>query len=215
VSIRVKETRFLRDDAYQQIKRSIITGQYEPGTVLYETVLSKEMGMSRTPIREALMLLSKEDLVKALPNGGVLVATATLEEINEIFDLRLCLERYVVEEIFSRQLRVDVTELRKIYARQAKAYEENDVWEFFDANRAFHIEFVTLLGNKTLASVMEGLRDKPIQSGFRALRNKANLEEALGEHETIISALEAGDEDLLMEEVAKHVANARRRLFSR
>lgn len=203
----------LGDAAYHKIKQDIIEGTLEPGAVLYETTLSRELGISRTPIREAFMRLMEEGLVRDLPNSGVMVTVITLRDIEEIFDLRLCLEKYVIEEVFARGIPYDLSELEKCEEDQQQAYREGDVWSFFTANKMFHIELVRLLGNNTLVDVMQGLRDKPIQSGYYALRKNARIEEALSEHALILEALRAKDKDSAIARITMHAQNSKQRLL--
>ena len=209
----LERPRRLRDDAYDQIKKHIISGEYPPNSVLYETTLSKALGMSRTPIREALMRLVDEGCVKNLPNNGVLVASTTIKEIEEIFDLRVCLEKHVVEELFESGLPYDLSSLEKSLAQQEEALISQDMWEFFEANRIFHLEFVKLLGNNTLFHIMQGLRDKSLQSGFHALRKKAKLEDAIAEHKEIINALKDRDKNKAIKVVRNHAINSKKRLM--
>lgn len=203
----------LRDKAYERIKRAIILGNYAPGSMLYESAVAESLEMSRTPVREALMRLSEEGLVKNLPNSGLLVAVPTLKEIEEIFDLRLCLERYVVAEVFSRGIPLRLSALRDRIESQQESLQRGELWEFFDANHQFHIELVKLLGNQTLVEVMQGLRDKPIQSGFHAARNNARLADAVSEHRAIVCCLEAEDRDGALAEISRHATNSRKRLL--
>jgi len=204
-------TGLLREKAYHTIKRAIVTGEYESNSILYESTTAKLLEMSRTPIREALMRLSEEGLVKNLPNNGFLVTAVTLKEIDEIFDLRLCLEKYVIEEMIDNDAQIDLSEVEKHIKEQEAALEKNDYWASFEANHKFHIKLVDLAKNDTLTKVMQGLRDKPIQSGFRALRRKANLSEAIVEHKAIIDALRNRDKVRAIAEIRRHVLNAKKR----
>ena len=203
----------LRDRAYDRIKRAIILGEFGPGTMLYESAVARTLEMSRTPVREALMRLAEEGLVRNFPNAGRLVAVPTLKEIEEIFDLRLCLESYVVSEIFSRNISFRLEPLSTWIDAQEKALREEAPWKFFEANHQFHIELVRLLGNQTLVDVVQGLHDKPIQSGFQALRNNASLFEPIVEHRDIVRALEEPGPEAALAEITRHATNSRKRLL--
>lgn len=204
---------FKRDEAYQSIKQAIIKSEYEPNTILYETSVCKTLGMSRTPVREALMHLADEGLVQKLPNNGFVVKVATLKEIGEIYDLRLCLERYVVEEIFNCQMSPDLTDLERLMTIQDKELAQGNYWEVFETNRLFHIEFVKFINNGTLLEVMQSLREKPIQSGFHALRNNALVQEGIDEHWDILESLKSMDKERTMVNVTNHNINSKKRLL--
>lgn len=205
--------RKLSEEAYERLKRRIITGDLPAGEVLAERELAAELGMSRTPLREALMNLVRDRLVVLLTNRGFVVTSPSPREINEIFELRLCLERHVIEQIFEREVPFTTEELRRVAASQREAWHENDTWAFFEANRLLHIEIVRLLGNRKMVEVLAAQHDQMTQSGYRALQRHANLAEALDEHDEIIRALEAHDRARALRAVAEHAANSRRRQY--
>ena len=206
-----RSPKLLRDKAYLKIKQAIVTGEYESNTVLYESTISKAHGMSRTPVREALMRLTQEGLVKNLPNHGFLVTAVTMKEIEEIFDLRLCLEKYVIEFVIDNEIQFDLSEMEKHVSERENALKKEDFWASFGANHQFHIKFINLANNGTLTRFMQGLKDKPIQSGYRSLRRGANLFEAVVEHKAIIEALKNRDKDRAIAELQQHVTSAKKR----
>lgn len=206
-----QRSHLLREKAFQKIKHAIVTGAYASNIILYESTLAKTLGMSRTPVRQALMRLSEEGLVKNLPNNGFLVTAVTAREIDEIFDLRFCLEKYVIEVVIDGDVPVDLSPLVGYVSAQEAALENNDYWASFEANHQFHIKLVDLAKNETLTRVMRGLKDKPIQTGFRALRREANLSEAIVEHKAIIEALTRRNQARAIAAVKHHVLNAKKR----
>jgi len=206
-----RSTSLLRDKAYCKIKRAIVTGEYESNSVLYESAISKSLGTSRTPVREAFMRLTEEGLVKNLPNHGYLVTAITVKEIEEIFDLRLCLEKYVIEIALDNNISIDLSEMERWIEEQEKALDENDFWASFEANHYFHVAFISIVDNGTLKNIVQGLKDKPIQSGYRSLKRGANLSEAILEHKEIVAALKTRDKERAVAALRKHVANAKKR----
>jgi DNA-binding GntR family transcriptional regulator len=206
-----RSTSLLRDKAYCKIKRAIVTGEYESNSVLYESAISKSLGTSRTPVREAFMRLTEEGLVKNLPNHGYLVTAITVKEIEEIFDLRLCLEKYVIEIALDNDISIDLSEMERWIEEQEKALDENDFWASFEANHHFHVAFISIVDNGTLKNIVQGLKDKPIQSGYRSLKRGANLSEAILEHKEIVAALKTRDKERAVAALRKHVANAKKR----
>ena len=229
-----RSTSLLRDKAYGKIKRAIVTGEYESNSVLYESAISKSLGTSRTPVREAFMRLTEEGLVKNLPNHGYLVTAITVKEIEEIFDLRLCLEKYVIEialdndisidlsemerwideqekALNENDISIDLSEMERWIGEQEKALDENDFWASFEANHHFHLAFISIIDNGTLKNIVQGLKDKPIQSGYRSLKKGANLSEAILEHKEIVTALKTRKKGRAVAALRKHVANAKKR----
>ena len=119
-----KDTNLLRDKAYRELKRAIVTGEYGSNSVLYESAISKTLGTSRTPVREAFMRLTEEGLVKNLPNHGYIVTAITIKEIEEIFELRLCLEKYVIETALNNDIPINLEEMERHIEEQGKALAE-------------------------------------------------------------------------------------------
>ena len=201
----------LREQAYRHLKRAIVTGEYETNSVLYESSVSKTLGMSRTPIRDAFVRLTEDGLVKNLPNHGYLITAITVKEIEEIFDLRLCLEKYVIELAIDNDIPIDLAEMEKCIKRQEEALEKRDYWTSFEANHDFHISFISIIDNGTLKNIMRGLNEKPIQSGYRSLRRGANLSEAIAEHKEIVAALKSQNKKNIISALKQHVTGARKR----
>lgn len=88
--------------AYEKIREKILLGFYEPGQTLTENQLVQEFGMSRTPIRQALHMLTNENLLKNNPHKGVVIKQMTAKEIQDLFEFRCALEKYVVEQLFEQ-----------------------------------------------------------------------------------------------------------------
>jgi len=198
--------------AFETLKERIIKGEYAAQEVLSESMIARELGISRTPVREALARLEAEGWVQTLPGKGVIVRAPTLRDIHEMFDLRLALERHVIFELFRSNSFVDVSALRQICKDQEAALTRGDAWTFFALNGTFHRQLVALIDNRMMLSIMDDLRDKQMQSGYKALANRAKLSEALIEHHAIVDALERGDQDGALEAIEKHVRAAKRRL---
>lgn len=194
------------------LKERIIKSEYPAQSVLSESTLAKDLGTSRTPVREALARLETEGWVQTLTGKGVIVCAPTLREIDEMFDLRLAFERHVVFEIFRYERNIDLSPLRGVCQRQVKALEEGDLWAYFVLNGSFHRELVALLGNEVMLKITDDLRDKQMQSGYQALAKKANLGEAIHEHHMILDALEQRDQGKALHAIEHHIAGAKRRL---
>ena len=140
-----------------ELRRAILLRRFEPGTHLAEAELSREMNVSRGPIRDALRQLELESLVEIRPNGRALVTGLSHESIAQLYDARLCLERHALQRASERLIDDDVRRLQRIvddmdeYARQAR------VAEFSQADLAFHQEFFVIAGNRVLAQLRQAL----------------------------------------------------------
>lgn len=182
-----------KDKVYQEIKRAIINQELEPGKPLNERVLAEELGISRTPVREALRLLENEGWVRTEPWKGTYIINLTQEDIEEVFQLRMVLEVMVIEMVV---VQIDDDTLAKIdefYHIQSKLGEEFKAYEFIEFDRNFHMYLAERAGNRRTVQIMKNLNDIMCWIGVKAVQTKKRYRQSLDEHEAIIKALKARD----------------------
>lgn len=207
----------LRERAYRMIKHKIISGELKPGTILTETKLADELGMSRTPVRESLMKLSSTGLVKELDSHGIMVAELSLRSILEAYDLQRALEKFAVEEIIDKDLvssRFNRARFDRMIEAQQACLENYDMWRFFQMNKAMHSEILRLTGNQKILRIMSDLREELFYAGYQSISPRVNMAEAIAEHREIIDAIEVLDRDKAINAVVRHVERAKSRLLS-
>ncbi|HCA40682.1 MAG TPA: GntR family transcriptional regulator [Aminobacterium sp.] len=145
------------DYAYQELRHKIITKQLKPGQRLPEVNIAVQMGVSRTPVREALRRLASEGLVVIIPNSGARLAAPTAREIEDTFLVREQLEtlaiRLAAERIGDRHLR----RLEEAMIEEGRAIEEKDLEKYLEVNEAFHKAIADASGNKVLAEYVENI----------------------------------------------------------
>jgi DNA-binding GntR family transcriptional regulator len=145
------------DYAYQELRHRIITKQLKPGQRLPEVNIAVQMGVSRTPVREALRRLASEGLVIIIPNSGARLAAPTVREIEDTFLVREQLEclaiRLAAERIGDRHLR----RLEEALVEEARAIEERDLETYLEVNEAFHKAVADASGNRVLAEYVENI----------------------------------------------------------
>ncbi|MFC9132758.1 GntR family transcriptional regulator [Streptomyces sp. NPDC057099] len=182
-----------REKAYAYLKDTVLTDPGMQGAFLSEQELADRIGVSRTPIREALLQLAAEDLVELVPKRGARVSPLTGREIRELMELRGIVERYAAQELVSGGV-APVAELRSLLERQRELTGADQAREFIAVDHCFHAALVSAVGNALLDRHYEGLRSRQVRTGVVALFNQQGRQEAvLGEHEAILDALEAGD----------------------
>lgn len=197
----------LKDKAYSFIKEKIVNCEYAPNQFLVESDIIKEVGASRTPIREALNKLEQEGLVRILPKRGVIVNDITMASVNEIFEVRLLIEPYAIktygENIPTKILRqqLDVLENTENPVYSVKGFaEDND----------FHQLFINASGNAYLINMMDQIYAQNhrlrIMSGMRL---EVRAQETREEHEKILHAMLEKKFDQAGQHMYDHLTNSK------
>ena len=182
-----------REKAYAYLKETVLTDPAMQGEFLSEQDIADRIGVSRTPIREALLLLAAEDLVQLVPKRGARVAPLSGREISELMELRGIVERYAAEQVLTAG-RPPVRELTELLDRQAGLSGPDQAKEFIAVDHLFHSTLVSAVGNALLDRHYDGLRSRQVRAGVVALYTQQGRQEAvLHEHQAILDALTAGD----------------------
>ncbi|WP_231642363.1 GntR family transcriptional regulator [Nocardia sp. NRRL S-836] len=180
-----------REKAYEFIKDTILAAPEMQGRFISEQDVANQIGVSRTPIREALLLLAAEDLVQLVPKKGAYVAPLSSRQITELMELRGVIERYAAERTMTEG--TVPLETMKAYIEEQRV-QQHDPREFIDVDRQFHAVLVSATGNELLTKTYEGLRARQVRAGVVALFRANNRQQAvIDEHNAIVAALESGD----------------------
>lgn len=178
--------------AYEKLRGSILNGYLRPGEIYNEMKLANELGISRTPVREALLELSAQGLVTFLPRKGVRVNYLTKRDIKEVFELRKAIEVAVVERVTEISPKCDLTKIQKALDDQLRAKEKEDSVDFLRADRSFHMNICKLTQNKRLVSILENIRDMIHMMAADALTRPGRMEEVLEEHQGVLEFIRQG-----------------------
>jgi DNA-binding GntR family transcriptional regulator len=199
----------LREQASQVIRAGIIGGELEPGEIYSASVLANRLGVSATPVREAMLDLANAGLVEAVRNRGFRVLTPDERDLDEIGELRLMLEvpgtRLVVERASDEQLAA----LESAVAELESTADQGDVPGFLLADRDFHLRLLELTGNRRLVRLVDQLRDQTRLMGLMELAQAGRLMSSAREHRRILEALKARDGDLVEELMRVHIEHTR------
>ncbi|SFP53704.1 DNA-binding transcriptional regulator, GntR family [Geodermatophilus dictyosporus] len=198
--------------ALTALRDLIMGGQLAPGARLGEVELADRLGVSRTPVREALSRLAAEGLVQVVPNRGARVATWTVAELEGVFDLRAVLEPRLTALAVPNVRPADVDELDAL-ARQMLEVGSPGPGQDLDAlvplNRAFHDRLVALAGHPALAAALAAAIHPPIVRRNFLTYDEESLRRSLAHHGEIVAALSAGDPEWARAVMTSHIANAR------
>jgi len=196
----------LRDTAFQEIKRSIVNGQWEGGTFLSEKWLSEQLQMSKTPIRSALDRLEMMGLVKLVPNQGFIVQEMSLKKIMDIYQLRLSLETFAASSLTGKMDEAFFGELDANLERQQSAAAEQNIVAYVELDREFHEIIIKGLDNEEYADAMSRIQDKFLMAVRTTFyKNKKRLWGSLEEHKQIRDALEREDPGETVRLVQQHI----------
>lgn len=203
----------LREQAFAALKQRILQGDVPPGTVLTEARVAQELGISRTPVREALARLTHEGLAQRFPGRGVIVLELGVRESIDIIEVQACLEQFAITRAFEAGREIDADALREQLALQVAAVEDGDTRRFLELDRRMHLQIVEATDNGKLALIMQNASDVLTYVGYRALRDRARMRETLGEHEALVRALIARDLRAALAASQAHIEGAKRRLL--
>ena len=198
--------------ALATLRDLIMGGELAPGARLGEVELADRLGVSRTPVREALSRLAAEGLVEIAPNRGARVVTWTVAELEGVFDLRAVLEPQLTAHAVPNAAAADVDELDALARRMHEVGTPGpgqDLDALVPLNRAFHDRLVALAAHPTLATALAAAIHLPIVRRNFLTYDEASLRRSLAHHSEIVAALRAGDAEWARAVMTSHIANAR------
>jgi phosphonate utilization transcriptional regulator len=200
----------------REIERRIVAGELTPGAKLNEAELAAAMGVSRGPLREAFRALGQAGLVHTAKNRGVFVRQVSLEEANEIYEVRAALERQIGGLAAKRITREQVERLRAIVKRMQAAGRKRDPDAYFPLNIEFHEVLAEAAGNRTLAAhYRRVVNELNLYRRESITRNVGVIPVSIQEHAAIVDAVAKGDAARAERLLYEHVINSRARLHQK
>ncbi|GAB2668209.1 GntR family transcriptional regulator [Saccharopolyspora gloriosae] len=203
-----------RQLAYDHLKDTVLSDPAMQGQFVNEQSLADDIGVSRTPIREALLLLAAEELVQLVPKRGAYIAPVAGRQIRELFELRGMMECYSARRTLELDT-VPVPEMRGELDRQRALRADDDARSFIDLDHRFHSALVRAVGNDMLTKSYDGLRARQVRAGIVALFSAENRRKAvLDEHDAILDALAGGDAAAAQAAITAHLDATRHVLLA-
>jgi DNA-binding GntR family transcriptional regulator len=188
----ILNVKLLKEQVYEYLREQMRSGGILPGSAIDMEETSKKLGVSKTPLRDALLQLEMEDFVTILPRRMVVVKALTEQDIRNYYEIIGALESMALLKAFERITASDIDRLTALNEAMAKAIGEEDFDVYYDRNLAFHNVFLALCGNASLVKIVNNLKkrlyDFPRSKGFV----KEWEEASIGEHQTVIDLLRAG-----------------------
>lgn len=194
-------------NAYNTIKQQIIDLHLKPGEIVLAQNLAKSLGISRTPVREALVRLTHEGLVEHANGRKFRITEITLESILEMYEIREALEITAIKEVSKRCTEEMVAHLREIISKMKKMLKEKDYDAFFDLDLAFHTYIIEQHGNKTMLKMLDQLHDQVQRIRYLTLNIEGRVSHTIDEHELICRAMEKCDQKGAVKAITEHFNN--------
>lgn len=191
--MRTLRTNSLREQAAEAIRASIVGGELEPGEIYSATTLAERLGVSATPIREAMLDLASAGLVESVRNRGYRVLTPGEQDLDEISELRLMLEVPAMRKVVERASDAQLAALDAVVDAIESTAADGDLAGFLTADRRFHLTLLALTNNDRLMRLVAQLRDQTRLQGLKPLAEEGQLTASAGEHRGILAALQARD----------------------
>ncbi|MHA6259432.1 GntR family transcriptional regulator [Sporosarcina sp. CAU 1771] len=208
---KIKRT-FMRDEVYNTLREWIITGELEPNQQLKDQELSDRLGISRTPIREALLKLEDEGLVITKANRWTLVAPIDLLDAENIYSIVGTLEGLAIEQGIQNITAIDIDELEKLNQTFKETMDSIERIKSFLADNAFHEKIVRFANNLELVKLLESLKVKIMRIEIHYFSQTDSNHTSYYEHEKIIKALKELNAPLAVQEIKANWINSLKRI---
>ena len=196
------------------LREAIVSGLLKPGEKLMEAQLADEMGISRTPVREAIRKLELEGFVHMIPRKGACVAEYSEKDIIDTFRIRLALEKLAIELAVEGITDSEIDELQKVLDEERVSIEAGQLEAMVDKDVEFHDVIYRVSGNQRLIQIMGNLREQISRFRFVSLGGQGRGKEVLVEHGRIVDAFRKRDLKLALEGTEEHIRNTQNALMT-
>lgn len=205
-----KENKSLTSIIFDRIREDILNDQYVTGSKIVEAKLADELGVSRTPVREALKQLELDGLVENIPNRGVVVKGISKQDISDIYTIRQAIEGIAATWCIERITEAELAELKGIFDLMEFYTFKNDVEKISELNTKFHEVIYHSTKSRYLEHVLRDFQIFIKSTRNKSLKTEGRLEEALIEHRRIIDAIIAKDVESAKAGIFDHVEKSKR-----
>ncbi|MCZ2524190.1 GntR family transcriptional regulator [Streptomyces sp. HB2AG] len=199
----------LRDQVANALRAALIAGELRPGVIYSAPTLAAELGVSATPVREAMLDLAREGLVEAVRNKGFRVTEMTDQDLDEFTGIRTLIEVPTVGRVAASAGVEQLERLRPLAQRIVTAARGHDVLEYLEADHRFHLELLALAGNHHLVEVVADLRKRSRLFGLGSLNETGRLVTSAQEHVELLDLMVAGRVQEAEDCMRRHLTHVR------
>ena len=204
----------LRDVVFQTLRQAILRGELKPGERLMEIHLAQKLGVSRTPVREAIRKLELEGLVLMIPRKGAVVAEITISDLEDVLEVRMALEELAMKHACRRITKEQLDGLEQLAAVFSESLNGDDVGACAQADMLFHDAIYESTGNARLIQILNNLREQMYRYRMEYLKDRHSHAQLLKEHEEILNALKCHDEKSALEWISRHIERQKEHIIS-
>lgn len=209
-----KENKSLTSIIFEKIREDILNDQYAHGEKIVEAKLAEELGVSRTPVREALKQLELDGLVENIPNRGVIVKGISKQDIYDIFTIRMAIEGIAAQWAVERMSDEELAQLKEVFELMEFYTFKGDVTKISELNTKFHEIIYMATKSRYLEHVLRDFQLFIKSTRNKSLRSEGRIDTALEEHQKIVKAFMERDAETAVEMLTNHITNSRRNAMS-
>ena len=197
----------LRDVVFQTLRQAILREDLAPGERLMEIPLANKLGVSRTPLREAIRMLEQEGLVVMIPRRGAQVAGISEKSLRDVLEVRKSLEKLAVELACERMTEEDMKEMNRAEEAFSAAVHEGDALRIAETDEQFHDVIYNSTGNTKLVQLLNNLREQMYRYRLEHIKDEKSRLSLLEEHQRMMTALRSRDVELAKKAAGEHIGN--------
>ncbi|MGN0161188.1 MAG: GntR family transcriptional regulator [Lachnospiraceae bacterium] len=200
----------LRDVVFNTLRQAILKGEMEPGERLMEIALANKLGVSRTPIREAIRKLELEGLVNMIPRKGAIVASISEKDMKDVLEVRITLEELAVTLAIQNMQTEDIETLKKAGKAFEDAVISRDIVNIVEADVMFHDIIYNKTGNNRLIQIISNLREQMYRYRLEYIKDARTHSILISEHNDLVACMEKKDVDAAKKTIREHISNQER-----
>lgn len=197
----------LRDVVFNTLREAILKGELQPGERLMELQLASKLGVSRTPIREAIRMLEQEGLAVTMPRKGAEVARMTLKDMEDVLEVREALDELAAQIACTKITEEQLVNLKNVKDEFEECLTTNDVKKIAQADVKFHDIIYEATDNSKLVSLLNNLREQIYRYRVEYLKNPQNYSSLIREHNEIVDSLVERNKEKVTKAMHAHISN--------
>lgn len=205
--VNINEYLPLRDVVFNTLRQAILRGELKPGERLMEIALANRLGVSRTPVREAIRMLELEGLVIMIPRKGAQVAQITEQDLNDVLEVRLGMEELAVRFACQRITEAELKELEAAVQQFEKAMSEDDLTALAEADVKFHEIIYDATHNRRLVQIINNIREQMYRYRIEYLKDVESRKTLVKEHYAVWASLKNRDVESAQRHIGVHIRN--------